>query len=54
VQHPRRAAVLGLAPHQAEPDCGEPGSFEHVCERTHGARAQWSNGGEDDDVHLVR
>ena len=54
VQHPRRPAVLGLAPHQAEPDRGDPGSFEQMCERTHGARAQRSNGGEDHDVHLVR
>ena len=53
VQHPRRARSLGLAADETDPDRRQTGRFEHVGERTHGARAQRSNRGQQDDIDTI-
>ena len=52
---PTRGAAggLGLAPNPCQRDGREPRGFEHVGERTHGARADRSNGGEQHHVDAV-
>jgi hypothetical protein len=53
VQRARRRHLLGHLPHRRQHDGGDTGSFEHVGEHTHGARAQRSNGREDHHVDAV-
>ena len=53
VQHPWRARPLGLAVDAADAYCRQTCGFEHVGERTHGARAEWSNRRQQDDIDTI-
>src|SRR6266851_2875386 len=52
-QCPRRFGVLGLWPDQADRDRRDPLFLEIMPQRAHGARAERSNGREDDGVDVV-
>ena len=52
-KRPRRLGVFGLRPDQADRDRRDALFLEIMPQRAHGARAERSNGGEDDGVDLV-
>ena len=53
IQHPGNIHPLSHCPHRGQHHGGDPGFFQYVGQRTHGARAQRSNRGQDGHVHPV-
>ena len=53
VQKTGSFGVLCLFSHQRDADGGDTSRFDRMCERTHGARAERSDGGEQHHVNFV-